>query len=111
MVGGPVVATGFSPARVLANLHRGFAINAQALDLSRLVGVCSRDGLAVLFGEVGKDGICFREFFWGLALTTLRRRYPLRFNTSAIVLGEGNCSSGNPWARNRFKASEAVSRV
>jgi hypothetical protein len=30
--------------------------------------------LAILCGEVGKDSIGFREFFWGFALTTLRRR-------------------------------------
>ena len=32
-------------------------------------------------------------FFWGLAFTTLRNRKPIRFKTSAMVLGEGNCSS------------------
>ena len=32
-------------------------------------------------------------FFWGLAFTTLRNRKPIRFNTAAMVLGEGNCSS------------------
>ena len=64
----------FPPARVLANLHRGFAIDAQALDLCLLVEVFWCEGLAILVREVGEDGVCFREFFWGLALTTLRRR-------------------------------------
>jgi hypothetical protein len=74
VVRGPVVATGFPPARVLADLHRGFAVDAQAFDLPLLIVVSWREGLAILFGEVGKDGIRLREFFWGLALTTLRRR-------------------------------------
>jgi len=74
VVGGPVVATGFSPTRVVPNFHRGFAIDAQALDRSVSVSIRLREGLAIPFGEVGKDGVRFREFFWGLALITLRRR-------------------------------------
>ena len=74
VVGGPVVATGFSPTRVVPHFHRGFAINAQALDRSVSVSIRLREGLAIPFGEVGKDGVRFREFFWGLALITLRRR-------------------------------------
>jgi hypothetical protein len=96
MVSGAALATFFFATRVRADLHRGFTVNAQALDLLLLVGVSWRQRLAILFCEVGKDGVCFRAFFWGLALTPLRRRAPLRFSTSAIMLGEGNCSSGNP---------------
>ena len=33
VVGGPMVAAGFPTARVLADLHRGFAVDAQPLDL------------------------------------------------------------------------------
>jgi hypothetical protein len=64
----------------------------------------------MLFREVGEEGIRLREFLGGLALTTLRRRSPWRFRTSALGLGDGHRSSGNPWARHCFKASAAVSR-
>jgi hypothetical protein len=74
VIGGAVVATGFPAARVLADLHRGFAVDAQAFDLLLLVGLSCCDGLAILGLEVGEDSLRFREFFWGLALTTLRRR-------------------------------------
>jgi hypothetical protein len=30
-----------------------------------------------------------RDFFWGLAFSTGRSRSPLRFKTSAIMLGDG----------------------
>ena len=46
----------------------------QALDLPVWVSLRLRKGLAILVGEVGKDGLGFREFFFGLALITLRRR-------------------------------------
>jgi len=74
VIGRTVVATSFPTARVVADLHRGFAIDTQALDLSVWVSLCLREGLAILVSEVGKDGLGFREFFWGLALITLRRR-------------------------------------
>ena len=74
VVGGPIVPPGFPTARVVADLHRGFAIDTQALDLPVWVSIRLRQGLAILVGEVGKDGIGFRKFFWGLALITLRRR-------------------------------------
>jgi len=32
VVGSAVVATGFPPTRVVPDLHRGFAVDAQALD-------------------------------------------------------------------------------
>ena len=50
-------------------------------------------------------------FFWGLAFTTLRNRKPIRFKTSAMVLGEGNCSALYPCALSACKAAWAVSRV
>jgi len=74
VVGGPVVATGFPAACVIPDLHRGLAVDAQALDRPVRVGIPLRQGLAIPFGEVGEDGIGFREFFWGLALIALRRR-------------------------------------
>ena len=74
VVGGPVVAPGFPAAGVVPDLHRGFAVDAQALDRPIRVGIPLREGLAIPFGQVGEDSIGFRNFFWGLALITLRRR-------------------------------------
>ena len=74
VIGGPIVTPGFPTARVVSDLHRSLAIDTQALDLSVWVSVGLREDLAILFGEVDKDGIGFREFFFGLALITLRRR-------------------------------------
>ena len=74
VIGGPIVTPGFPTARVVSNLHRGFAIDPQALDLPVWVSIRRREGWAILVGEVGKDGIGFREFFFGLAWITWRRR-------------------------------------
>jgi hypothetical protein len=74
VISGPVVATGLPTSRIVPDLHRGFAVDAQALDLPRLAGFFLRYGLPVFFRDVGEDGVRFWEFFWGLALTTLRRR-------------------------------------
>jgi hypothetical protein len=74
VVSGPIVTPGFPTARVVSDLHRGFAIHTQALDLPVWVRIRLRKGFAILFGEVGKDGVGFRDFFLGLALITLRRR-------------------------------------
>ena len=74
VIGGPIVTPGFPTARVVSDLHRSLAIDTQALDLPVLVRLRLRKGLAILFGKVGKDGIGFRKFFFGLALITLRRR-------------------------------------
>ena len=74
VVGRLSITAGFSASGVLPDLHRGFAVEAQADDLPRLYVRRTRGGFPVLFRRVGKDGIGFREFFWGLALTTWRRR-------------------------------------
>jgi len=74
VIGGPIVTPGFPTARVVSDLHRGFAIDTQTLDLPVLVRLRLREGLAILFGKVDKDSIGVREFFLGLALITLRRR-------------------------------------
>jgi hypothetical protein len=42
VVGGAALATGFPAACVLTNLDRGFAVDAQALDLAFFVGVSWR---------------------------------------------------------------------
>lgn len=68
MIGGLVVPPGLAAARILANLHRRFAVHGEALDVVA-VGAAS-----ILGGEVGEDGIGFLDFFWGLALTTGRSR-------------------------------------
>ena len=74
MVGGPGVTAGFPSSRILPKLHRGLAIDAQAHDLPLLYAGCTRYGVPVLFGDIGKDRVGFGEFFWGFALTTLRKR-------------------------------------
>lgn len=74
VVGGPVVAPGFPAAGVVPDLHRGFAVDAQALDRPIRVGIPLREGLDIPFGQVGEDGIGFLNFFGGLALITVRRR-------------------------------------
>src|SRR4029450_2124062 len=58
-----------------------------------------------------RDNTVSLIFFWGLAFTTLRNRKPSRFNTSAMVLGEGNCSSLYPCSLRTCKAAWAVRRV
>jgi hypothetical protein len=67
VVGRLGVATGTAAPRVLADLHRGLAVDAQSRDVSILA--------AVVFGpEIVEDGIGLRDFFWGLALSTGRSR-------------------------------------
>lgn len=66
VIGGLIVAACFPASRIVANLHRGFAIYAQALDCFIW--------LRIFCLQVGEDGVGFWNFFWGLALTTLRRR-------------------------------------
>ena len=68
------VAASFPAPGVVPHLHGGFAVDAQAQDLPLLYARRTRYGFPVLGRQVGKDGVCFREFFWGLALTTGRRR-------------------------------------
>lgn len=83
------LASGLAASRILANVDGRFSIHTQAFDLVRLTpGVFGVEGL--------KDGVGFWDFFCGLALTTLRKRYPIRFKISAIVLAAGNCSSLKP---------------
>jgi len=67
--------------------HRGFTIEAQAFDAG------PGCGFWVFFSICAKIASVAAIFFCGLALTTLRSRKPRRFSTSAIVLGEGTCSS------------------
>jgi hypothetical protein len=91
-------------ARVVANIHRRLAVHAQAHDRCALA-------IPVMFPDVGEDGVGFGDFFWGLALSTGRSRYPFRFNTSDMQLRDGNTSSANPCACNCLRASSAVKRV
>jgi hypothetical protein len=62
-----VVAPSLPAAGILANLHRGLAVHAQAHDGLGLGGV-------VLLLKVGEDGVGLGQFFWGLAFTTGRSR-------------------------------------
>src|SRR5512134_2678255 len=85
--------------------HSSFTIDTQAFDAGR------GRGLMVFFLIFAKIASVSAIFFCGLALTTLRNRKPIRLSTSAIVLGEGNCSSPYPWARKASRAARAVRRV
>ncbi len=67
VVGGSGVATGATTPRVVADLDRGLAVHTHSHDASVVTGL--------VFGlEIGEDGIGFRDFFWGLALSTGRSR-------------------------------------
>src|SRR4029453_17475214 len=68
-------------------------------------------GRGHLFFILSKMASVSLIFFWGLALTTLRNRKPLRLSTPAIVLGVGKSSSRYPCALSASKAALAVSRV
>ncbi len=67
--------------------------------------------MVIFFLILSKIAAVSLLFFWGLAFTTLRHRKPIRFKTSAMVLGEGNCSALYPCALSTCKAAWAVSRV
>lgn len=104
VVSRPVVTPRLATARVLATIHRRLAVHAQAHDGFVLA-------IAVTSPDIGEDGVGFREFSWGLALSTGRNRYPLRFNTSDTPLREGSTSSANPCARSCSMAASAHRRV
>jgi hypothetical protein len=67
VIGSLIVAPRHTAAGVVTNVHRGLAVHAQSHDRLSIAGL-------VLFLDVGEDGIGFRNFFWGLALTTGRSR-------------------------------------
>ena len=67
VVVGLVIAARLTTTAVLADVHRGLAVHAQAHDRPPFVGW-------VLLVDVGEDGVGFRNFFWGLALSTGRSR-------------------------------------
>jgi len=87
VVTGPVIAPRKTASGDVTDGHRGFTIDAQAFDTWR--GCC----LLVFFSIFAKIASVSASFFCGLAFITLRRRKPRRLSTSAIVLGEGNCSA------------------
>ena len=68
VVGGAVVAPGLPAPRIVADVDAGLAVHAQTLDRPAV------GRLPVLCLEVGEDRVGRGDFFWGLALTTLRRR-------------------------------------
>jgi len=57
MVGSTMIATGLPASRVLSDVDRGFAVDAQPF------GVSTFRGLAILFLEIGEDGVGFWNFF------------------------------------------------
>ena len=63
----PVVAPRLAASRVVANIHCRLAVHAQAQNGFALASL-------VTSPDVGEDGVGFRDFFWGLALTTGRSR-------------------------------------
>ena len=67
MVSSLVVSTGLAATRVRADVDRGLAVDAHAQDARVLA--------STIFGpDVGEDGVGFRDFFWGFALSTGRSR-------------------------------------
>ena len=81
-----MVAARFTAPGEVAQLDRRLAVDAQSLDSNGLVGF-------VFFLYIGEDRVGLRDFFWGLALTTRRNRYPNRLRILAMVPAAGNCSS------------------
>ena len=61
--------------------------------------------------DVLKDSVRFWKFFLGFALRIFRNRYPERFRTSAMTLGEGNSSGRKPCLLSSLSAAAAVNRV
>ncbi len=67
VVGCLVIAPRLAAPRVLANIDRRLAVDAQAND-----GFALASALVVF--DIGEDGVGFWDFFWGLALSTGRSR-------------------------------------
>lgn len=57
------IASGLPATRILANVHRGFAIQTQSFDATVFT-------FAIFGFDVVEDRIGFGQFFWGMALTT-----------------------------------------
>ena len=83
----PVIAPREATAGDFTKSNGRFTIDTQTGDAGR--GRC----YLVFFSILAKIASVSAIFFCGLALTTLRNRKPMRLSTSAIVLGEGNCSA------------------
>ena len=74
VVGRLMRAAGWAAPGIVPNSHRGLTVPAQAQDRPFLDARGPREGFPILCCQVGQDGVRFREFFGGLALTTGRRR-------------------------------------
>ena len=83
----PMITTREAATGDVTDRHCGFTIDTQAFDAGR------GRGLLVFFSIFAKIASVSAIFFCGLALSTLRNRKPIRLSTSAMVLGEGNCSA------------------
>ena len=62
-----VVSSSFAASTILTQIDSSFAIQAQSPG-------CAIIRLFVVMVDVVKNLVCFWQFFWGLALTTCRRR-------------------------------------
>jgi hypothetical protein len=100
-----VITPSHTAARTLPHGHRRFPIAAHALAPSRCRGV------GLFFLMLAKIAAGSLLFFWGVAVTTWRRRKPLRCSTAASVEGAGSWSSLSPWALSPANAPWAVRRV
>ena len=87
MITRPVIAPREATAGYFAKSNGRFTIDPQTCDAGR--GRC----YLVFFSILAKIASVSAILFCGLALTTLRNRKPIRLSTSAMVLGEGNCSA------------------
>ena len=94
-----------APSDAIPNGHWGFTSETQACD------VVPWHGFVGFFARLVHMASVSAIFFWGLALTTVRSRNPIRWRTTAIVEGAGSGSWQYPWARQASKAAWAVSRV
>jgi hypothetical protein len=67
VVVGLIVSSSFAPTRIITNLDGGFAIDAQSFDAVDV-------SLCVFLKDVVENCVGLGQFFWGLALTTFRKR-------------------------------------
>src|SRR5665811_1077944 len=71
MVSSTRVAACLPAPRVIPNIHSGFAVDTEALDLSAVHGILVLHGVPIFFLNVGKDGIRFWKFLLRLSLEHL----------------------------------------
>ena len=99
------VAPGDTAARTLPKVLGRLTIDAQAMDTS-----CGQ-GVGLLFVMLAKIASISLLCFCGLALTTWRRRIPLRLSPAALVEGADSGSLRTPGALSTSNAPLAGRRV